>query len=350
MAVTRHIILRELKEIFLLVTLGGLIGGYLSCRSCFEVFGQRTIAVVALNASFWLFFWKGNQYLSEYIETKISWLEAPAKRFWVGFVVMVVYTVSTAAIIYYLFYIVYLGNSFADIQASGIFVNLVVPVFTTMSIMSFLFGREFFISWRQAAINLEKLRSEQLASQYETLKSQVNPHFLFNSLNVLTSLVHQQPDTAVKFIKKLSEVYRFVLDSRKQEVVDLETELKFVEDYMYLQKIRFGENLNCAMEVPDHLMSKMVPPLSIQMLVENAIKHNEVSEEFPLSIRIVASGDEIVVSNSVRAKKNKEPSSGAGLDNIKDRYEFLSGKKVAIVAGKETFEVRLPLLTMAKYQ
>ncbi len=350
MTITRQILLRELKEIFLLVTLGGLIGGYLSCRPCFDVFGQRTIAVVALNASFWLFFWKGNQYLSEYIETKISWLEAPAKRFWVGFVVMVVYTTSMASIIYYLFYIVYLGNSLSDIKTSGIVVNLIMPVFTTMLIMSFLFGREFFISWRQAAINLEKLKSEQLASQYETLKSQVNPHFLFNSLNVLTSLVHQQPDTAVKFIKKLSEVYRFVLDSRKQEVVDLQTELKFVKDYMYLQKIRFGENLNCKMDVPAELMSKMVPPLSIQMLVENAIKHNEVSEEFPLSIQISASGEEIVVSNSVRPKSNKEPSSGYGLDNIKDRYEFLSGRKVAIAAGKDKFEVRLPLLTMAKYQ
>ena len=350
MTITRKIVLRELKQMALLVIIGGVVGGYISCQSCFEVFGQRTIAIIALNGSFWLFFWKGNEYLSGYIETKISWLKAPVKRFWVGFVVMVVYTVSTAAIIFYLFYIVYLGNSVSEMIASGFMINLLAPVFTTMFIMSFLFAREFLISYRQAAINLEKLRTEQLASQYETLKSQVNPHFLFNSLNVLTSLVHQQPDTAVKFIKKLSEVYRFVLDSRKQEVVDLETELKFVKDYMYLQKIRFGENLNCKMEVSAGLMSKMVPPLSIQMLVENAIKHNEVSEEFPLSIDIVASGDEIVVSNSVRAKINKEPSSGAGLDNIKDRYEFLSGKKVAIVAGKDTFEVRLPLLTMAKDQ
>lgn len=347
MTITRKIVLRELKQMALLVIIGGVVGGYFSCQSCFDVFGQRTIAIIALNASFWLFFWKGNEYLSGYIETKISWLQAPVKRFWVGFVVMVVYTVSTAAFIFYLFYIVYLGNSLSEMIASGFMINLLAPVFITMFIMSFLFAREFLISYRQAAINLEKLRSEQLASQYETLKSQVNPHFLFNSLNVLTSLVHPQPDTAVKFIKKLSEVYRFVLDSRKQEVVDLETELKFVKDYMYLQKIRFGENLNCKMEVPAELMNKMVPPLSIQMLVENAIKHNEVSEEFPLSIHILASGDEIMVSNSVRTKLNKEPSSGFGLDNIKDRYEFLSGKKVVITAGGDRFEVRLPLLTMA---
>lgn len=348
MTITRKIVLRELRQMTLLVIIGGVVGGYFSCRSCFEVFSQRTIAIIALNASFWLFFWKGNEYLSGYIETKISWLEAPVKRFWVGFVVMVVYTVSMAAIIFYLFYIVYLGNSVSEMTASGFMVNLLAPVFTTMFIMSFLFAREFLISYRQAAINLEKLRSEQLASQYETLKSQVNPHFLFNSLNVLTSLVHQQPDTAVKFIKKLSEVYRFVLDSRKQEVVDLETELRFVKDYMYLQKIRFGENLSCKMEVPAGLMNKMVPPLSIQMLVENAIKHNEVSEDYPLGISITASGDEIVVSNTRRAKLNRESSPGFGLENIKDRYEFLSGRRVIITAGDDKFEVKLPLLTMAQ--
>ena len=346
MTITRKIILDELWHIFLLFALGGLIGGYLSCNSCFDEFGSDTVATIGLNGAFWVFFWKGNQYLSEYIDMKISWLEAPGRRFWVGFTVMVIYTMTAAAMIYTVYYVGYMGRDFITVWSSGLAGNLIFPVITTMFIMSILFGRRFFISWRQAAINLEKLKSEQLASQYETLKSQVNPHFLFNSLNVLTSLVHQDPDTAVKFIKKLSEVYRFVLDSRKQEVIDLATELKFVEDYLFLQKIRFGANLRFDIKVPKESMGKLVPPLSLQMLTENAIKHNEVSAEFPLDIQITAEGDRVTVSNTLRPKKTREVSPGTGLDNIRDRYEFLSGKKVVVDESNGKFEVRLPLLTL----
>jgi len=350
MKVSRSIILSELKQVVLLVTLGGIIGGYFSCRSCFDEFGQRTMAIVILNGCYWLFFWKGNEYISEYIDKKVSWLAAPARRFWIGLLVMAVYTLSAATVINYAFYVFYLGNDFSVIKTDGLIVSIVVPVFVTFFIMTFLFGREFFTSWRQAAINLEKLKSEQLASQYETLKSQVNPHFLFNSLNVLTSLVHQDPDTAVRFIKKLSEVYRFVLDSRKQEVVDLRTEMTFVNDYMYLQKIRFGDNILCKTDIPDGLLNKVVPPLSIQMLVENAIKHNEVSADYPLHIRIFADNETITVSNTRRLRRNTDPSSGFGLGNIRDRYEFLSGKKVLITESDSIFEVKLPLLNIEQDQ
>ncbi|MEQ9100143.1 MAG: histidine kinase [Imperialibacter sp.] len=348
MQITRKTVLRELKEIALLIVAGGLIGGYLSCQSCFSELNSLTVAIFSVNASFWLFFWKGNQYLSEIIETRISWLEAPGKRLWVGLVVMVVYTLVAASIIYYLFYVVYMGKDLATLLSSGFMYNLVFPVFCTMLIMTFLFGRQFFISWRQTAINFEKLKSEQMASQYEALKSQVNPHFLFNSLNVLTSLVHQDPDTAVKFIKKLSEVYRFVLESRKQELIDLSTELRFVKDYLFLQQIRFGDNLKYDISVPDPYMNKMVPPLSVQMLVENAIKHNEISQDHPLTIAISVDGETLRVSNTLQVKHTREPSSGTGLDNIKDRYEFLSGKKVIVTQENGKFEVTLPLLTLDK--
>jgi sensor histidine kinase YesM len=348
MQITKKTVLRELKEITLLILAGGLIGGYLSCNSCFNELNSLTVAIFSLNAAFWLFFWKGNQYLSDFIGTRISWLEAPGKRLLIGLVVMVIYTLIAASVIYYMFYVVYLGRDLATLLSSGFVYNLITPVFATMLIMTFLFGREFFRSWRQAAINLEKLKSEQMASQYEALKSQVNPHFLFNSLNVLTSLVHQDPDTAVKFIKKLSEVYRFVLESRKQEVIDLTTELKFVKDYLFLQQIRFGDNLKYNISVPETSMHKMVPPLSIQMLVENAIKHNEISQDHPLTIAIFVDEETLRVCNTLQVKHTREPSSGTGLDNIKDRYEFLSGKKVIVTQENGKFEVTLPLLTLDK--
>ncbi len=348
MAITKAIVLRELKHVLLMAVFGGGLMGYLNCMSCFEEFNSRAIALIILNASFWIFMWKGNEYITLFLNTKISWTQHPGRRFSVGLPLHFTYTIVMSLIIYYCFYVLYLGRDVNQITVNDILGNLVFPVVITLLITTFAHGRSFLHSWRQALVNIEKLKSEQLASQYEALKSQVNPHFLFNSLNVLTSLVHQSPDTAVKFIKKLSDVYRFVLESRKQEVIDLATELRFVKDYLFLQQIRFGDNLRFSIDVLDASLSKMVPPLSIQMLIENAIKHNEISEEHPLTINISATLETIEVVNNLQLKRASEPSSGTGLDNIKHRYEYLSGKKVQIINDESKFLVKLPLLTIDK--
>ena len=193
---------------------------------------------------------------------------------------------------------------------------------------------------------LKRLKKEQMASKYESLKNQVNPHFLFNSLNALTNLVYEDQDQAANFIRQLSKVYRYVLDTRAQEVVELKTEMEFIDSYLYLQKIRFDEKLKVEIDVNGY-ENRMVPPMSIQMLLENAIKHNTIAKDEPLTIQIKVEEDKVIVSNNLQ-KKNIPVSeiSGTGINNITSRYEFLSQEKVEVLETETDFTVKLPLLKL----
>ncbi|MEQ9413384.1 MAG: histidine kinase, partial [Cyclobacteriaceae bacterium] len=213
----------------------------------------------------------------------------------------------------------------------------------TFIISLFMHGRGFLQSWKLAEIEAEKAKQESIKANYESLKNQVNPHFLFNSLNALTSLVYEDQDKAAKFIKQLSEVYRYVLDSRNKEVVTLDEELSFMNSYLFLQQIRFGDKLKIENELKS--MKGNVPPLALQMLVENAIKHNEVSQEQPLIIKLHSDGSNLFVSNNLQLKsKQINESVGVGLDNITKRYEFLSDRPVVIEKDEKNFVVKLPIL------
>jgi LytS/YehU family sensor histidine kinase len=203
---------------------------------------------------------------------------------------------------------------------SFIFMIKTAVVFLILS-MLLTSSIEFFRNWKKSVIMQEELKREQLILQYETLKSQVNPHFLFNSLNSVTSLIKTDPDKAIVFIKKLSEVFRYVLEQKDNEITTVEAELNFIESYIFMQKIRFGENLTVNIDVPDR--NRYIIPLSLQMLIENAIKHNVISKEFPLTISILSKNENyIAVSNNLRKKPALDTGS-IGLENIKSRYSIL---------------------------
>jgi LytS/YehU family sensor histidine kinase len=203
----------------------------------------------------------------------------------------------------------------------------------------------FFINWKKMVLNEEALKREKLALQYESLKNQVNPHFLFNSLNVLTSLVYKDADMAARFIKQLSEVYRYVLDQKDKELVTLDDEMEFVNNFISLQKIRFDNSVAISINVPSNT-KWMVIPLSIQMLVENAFKHNIASDENPLNIIIFVENDYISIKNNIQRKNVIKDSSNIGLANIKARYDFLSNKPCEIIDDGQNFIVELPLIAM----
>ena len=217
-------------------------------------------------------------------------------------------------------------------------------VVITILISIFLNAKNFLFFWQQAASEKEKFEKESIVARYESLKSQVSPHFLFNSLNALTHLVYQDPDRAVNFIKQLSEVYRYVLDTRDKELVMLSEELSFIRSYLFLQDIRFGKKLIVIIGEMDSDIR--VAPLALQMLIENAIKHNVVSDEHPLTIRLYTAGGFLVVENNLQKKtySGEELSAGVGLENIRRRYAFLSNKKVSISENGTTFVVKLPIL------
>ena len=211
------------------------------------------------------------------LDRKLPWLHFPLKRLIVQTLVTIVLSLTIIIVA------ILLNGLFTHEQiTTGYFLDhgfFMVKIAFSFIVVGSLISNAimFFKNWKEAAVQQEKLKREQLALQYETLKSQVNPHFLFNNLNSLTSLISSNPDKAIEFVKKLSEVYRYVLDQKDQELVALDTELKFLESYIFLQKIRFGTNLDVQINVS--AKNFKVIPLSVQMLVENAIKHNEIKQD-----------------------------------------------------------------------
>jgi LytS/YehU family sensor histidine kinase len=275
-------------------------------------------------------------------DRKHPWLKNPLKRLLfqsvttIGFILLVIGLVV-------LYLIIADKNKLPSeiIKESGFFMVKVALFFLVLSMLitNALF---FFRNWKKSVVLQEQMKREQLSLQYETLKSQVNPHFLFNSLNSVSSLIKSDPDKAILFVRKLSDVFRYVLEQKDNELCALEEELSFLDSYVFLQKIRFGDNLIFQKEVSG--MNRYVVPLSLQMLVENAIKHNIMSKEFPLTIRVY-SGDDgyVTVSNNLH-KKADRGTGGLGLANIRSRYEFFTSNPVTVTETENSFKVGIPLI------
>jgi len=206
-------------------------------------------------------------------------------------------------------------------------------------------GIQFFKKWKKSLIEIEHYKAETLQAQLQNLKNQINPHFLFNNLSVLSSLVYKDQDKAVDFINQLSKVYRYLLDNRNSELVTLENELTFIKSYIYLLQIRFDTNIEFKIDVESEFMHKLIPPLSLQILIENAIKHNEISNELPLTISINVFENQLMIVNNLQLRTNHEPSSKTGLQNIKDRYKHFTDRELEIIENEKSFIVKIPLLS-----
>lgn len=219
-------------------------------------------------------------------------------------------------------------------------------LFNSILVISIYEAVYFMKRYMHSAAEAEQLKREMVQSQLETLKNQVNPHFLFNSLNTLVSIIPDDRDVAVEFVRKLSKVYRYILEINDRELILLREELEFLNSYIFLQKIRFGDNLVVKMEIPEHLLEHQVVPLSLQMLLENALKHNVVSTEKPLHIEIyIGKNDQtLVVRNNLQLKQQVLDSTGTGLKNIRNRYHFASGREVETIVTTSAFIVALPLI------
>ena len=324
----------------------GLVGGpsvFIWCRPCLIDF-QIAVVAMSYSALQWIFLWQGNAHLSNYLSICFPWLKNPGKRFLIGVLGVIVYTPLAVYGLYFFYHFLF------NIEIDNIHSTLPVAIGITFLISFFFNAWGFLDHWKKAALEAERLKKEQMATQYESLKNQVNPHFLFNSLNVLTNLVYEDQDMAADFIRQLSKVYRYVLDTRSQEVVSLQTEMAFIESYIFLQKIRFDDKLIVNVDIKGYEKS-MVPPMAVQMLLENAIKHNTIAEEEPLKIGIfIENGEYLVVTNNLQ-KKNIPlgSSSGMGIPNIKSRYEFLCEKPVEVIETDKTFTVKLPLIALKEH-
>lgn len=202
----------------------------------------------------------------------------------------------------------------------------------------------FVVRWKKAQVEAEYLKKVTVEAQFEALRNQINPHFLFNCFNVLLSLVYKDQDTSAKFISQLSNVYRYLLYSQQRKVVSLQDEVAFIESYLFLIKIRFGSNVIIRNELKDPPLQFAIAPAVLQMLIENAIKHNVISKAHPLFISLYTRNERIYVENNLQEKTEKESSTSVGLQNIISRYEFLSDKKVEVTKTQSKFVVSVPIL------
>jgi two-component system LytT family sensor kinase len=197
---------------------------------------------------------------------------------------------------------------------------------------------------QQVMLELERTKADNLGAQYELLKQQVNPHFLFNSLNTLKSMVELEDKNSVDFILKLSDFYRFTLENRKLDLIPLSEEIEILDAYMFLLKARFEEGINLEYRIEESHYHTWVPPFTLQLLVENCIKHNVVSLDYPLNIILYSQGNQLVVENPLRLKTNPGRSTEMGLDNINRRYLHLLDKKIEIETNQDSFRVKLPII------
>lgn len=210
---------------------------------------------------------------------------------------------------------------------------------------SFNEGAAFYEKWRSLLDEAEQLKKENLQSQLEGLKGQVNPHFLFNSLNSLSSLISEDPAKAEKFLDEMSKVYRYLLRTNEDGLTTLETELQFIQSYFHLLKTRYGDGLEMDIQIEDRFLIYQLPPLTLQMLVENAVKHNMILRDSPLKILLLATNsNRLIVSNNLQRKDRMVHSTKVGLNNIRNKYRLMKLEEMMIRDDGKEFAVIIPLI------
>jgi two-component system, LytTR family, sensor kinase len=285
-------------------------------------------------------------YVFEQIDFKLdkryNWDKQPRQRFWFQ---LIVHLLAAMLIIlpakYYFSNILYQPVFYViKFEFIGLLVLiLVIFAFNLVELAYYLIQK-----WRFSLAELERFKKENAESRFETLMNQVNPHFLFNSLNTLSSLIYENQDIAAKYIRELSKVYRYVLEDKENELVLLKDDLEFVKSYVYLFELRFTNMIRFDFDISENREQKLIAPMTIQLLIENAVKHNIISKKKNLTVRIFTENDFLVVSNKLQKKTEKPYSSGMGLQNIKSRYAYLCDKDVLIQETAEEFIVKIPLI------
>lgn len=221
---------------------------------------------------------------------------------------------------------------------------IVIGIILSVLITAIFTAESFFTQWNRTSLEVVKYEQQVTRAQLEFLKMQVDPHFLFNNFSTLTSLIEDNPQLAVEYLQRLSAIYRHMLTDTERDVVPLEEELAFIESYLFLYKTRYQESLIVDVDISDKLREEGIATATLQLLVENAIKHNSISRQKPLKIEIYIENGFLVVKNNINQVSKRRESTGIGLKNILERYKLLSTQQVSIEEDKEKFIVKVPLL------
>jgi hypothetical protein len=312
---------------------------------------SRLVITFTITLAYGAGLWFVNGFAVDWLDGRISWAEHPLRRLLATLAVCVLGSVVVILLIQAGFLLWVVHEPLAHLWRPAMYGQVLLPLAVTLIISLFNHSRSFFLNWRAAAVRAERLEKETAVARLDSLRRQVDPHFLFNSLNALTSLVEENdPARAVRFIRQLSQVYRYVLDSESQELVPLAEEVKFAESYLFLQKTRLGDALAVEMDLPPTALSAyFVPPLALQLLLENVIKHNTAFQADPLRVAVALNPvtHTLTVRNTLRPRRLAPgESSGRGLQNLAARYAFLTDRPVKMGEEAGEFVVSLPLLVL----
>ena len=285
-----------------------------------------------------------NGYFFDALNKYVPWEAHPKKRAYFGVVGSILITMLTLVLLNTLLWVYIWGNDFEVLwnyeNRSFYVIALVITIIVSTTIHAIGFFQEI---QKEKKIS-QQLRQEKLATELNALRTHVDPHFLFNSFNVLSGLIDEDPEKAQKFLAGLSKIYRYVLEQRNEDTSTVGEELDFAQKYLDLQKMRFEDSIAVNTEIDEKIKEKKIPSLSLQLLLENAIKHNGFSISNPLQITISEQNEFLVVSNNIQHRSNIKASAGMGLDNINERYKLLAKEGITIDSSNELFTVKLPLL------
>ena len=288
--------------------------------------------------------WQGNRYLHFSMRSYFDWHNKPVRKVLVMLFSIVFYTIPVSVLLHVGWYNLF-GKGPVDwsITWQSTLIILIAVIFITHVYETVFLVKET----ESEMIRNEQLERTKAEAELEALKNQIDPHFIFNSLNTLSHLIEYKPVKAKLFNDNMADVYRYILQNKARSLVLLKEEVLFLQNYFSLLKILFDEGVQLKIDIPDEDLERyLVPPISLQILAENAIKHNEFSELFPISIHIQLLNNELVIHNAVRKKVLRKASSKIGLQNLHERYKLTTGKEILVKEAMGEFTVTLPVLTI----
>lgn len=333
-------------RIFIVVITFLIVCSYLMRWYVFKIPWQSNLFLAAVSGTImvisWFFFSKMHRYFDSFFpyEKGIIMRMIPQVLITFFFVLAVSQVVISRVMELFPFKSL-IAQQYTDLaRIAGYFAQfLVVVLINVLHLSDYLFHK-----WRENATRAIHLEKEKAQVQFDNLKNQLNPHFLFNSLTSLDSLIQEDPDLARQFLQQLSKVFRYVLQHKDKGLVPLYTELDFIKNYVFLLQTRFDTFLTIDFQLSEESLEKKITPVTLQILIENALKHNVVSAAYPLSIRICSDERYLKVENNIQPKKQVETSNGQGLQNLKNLYKFLTDTPFETIIHNGKFVAYVPLI------